>query len=109
MNWRHELRGVSRVDLVCAALIVPVSIWADTVVFSHDAEDVQDVQVPAQVQVQDAGDAYGETHAWCMQRFPYRADLQEACRWGAYEMLPGTDMPAIPTVPVTTDEGVRDV
>ena len=68
-----------------------------------------DAQVPptgdAQVNVQlpatgDAQVRYQETYGWCQQRFPYRTDLQEACRWGAYEMLPGPEsQPGIPLVP----------
>jgi hypothetical protein len=29
---------------------------------------------------------YSEVTAWCDDRFPYRDDLQAACKWGAYEM-----------------------
>jgi hypothetical protein len=29
---------------------------------------------------------YADVTAWCDGRFPYRDDLQEACKWGAYEM-----------------------
>lgn len=39
-----------------------------------------------------AGPTYQEVWSWCGDRFPYRDDLQEACRWGAYEMLPGEDV-----------------
>lgn len=40
----------------------------------------------------DVGAQYADTYEWCKGRFPYREDLQEACRWGAYEMVPGTDV-----------------
>ena len=38
------------------------------------------------------GDQYAETWEWCIDRFPGKPEMQEACQWGAYEMLP-----AIPT------------
>lgn len=38
---------------------------------------------------------YAEVTAWCDGRFPYRDDLQEACKWGAYEMT--TTPPSQPT------------
>lgn len=38
--------------------------------------------------------SYTAVWDWCGVRFPYREDLQEACRWGAYEMLPDEDAPA---------------
>lgn len=54
-----------------------------------------EAQVPstgeAQVTVPPTGEAqvrYQEAYDWCGGRFPYRTDLQEACRWGAFEMLP---------------------
>lgn len=99
MTLRDDLRGVSRVDLTCAVLLVPtvaVGIFAI-------AQDAGETQVPAPVQetqVQDAGETYAETWQWCQERFPYRDDLQDACRWGAYQMLPGQEVPA--------DEGIRD-
>lgn len=40
----------------------------------------------------DVGAHYAETWAWCVGRFPFRDDLQEACQWGAYEMIPGPDV-----------------
>lgn len=96
MTWRHELRGVSRVDLACAALLVPVTLWAGSVAL---APETPETQVPAhETQVQDA-DGYKAVWDWCGVRFPYREDLQEACRWGAYKMLPGQEVPA--------DEGVK--
>jgi len=91
MPWRSELRGVSRVDLACAALLVPVLIWGAAV--SLQETQVQETQVPQETQVQESGDAYEETWDWCGERFPYRDDLQEACRWGAYDMLPGESVP----------------
>ena len=91
MPWRNELRGVSRVDLACAGLMLPVLIWGAAIGLQET--QVQETQVPQETQVQDAGDAYEETWDWCGGRFPYREDLQEACRWGAYEMLPGESVP----------------
>jgi hypothetical protein len=44
------------------------------------------------VQQPDVGAHYAETWAWCQGRFPYRDDLQRACQWGAYEMVPGPDV-----------------
>lgn len=35
---------------------------------------------------------YAEVTTWCDDRFPYRDDLQEACKWGAYEMT-GAETP----------------
>ncbi len=35
------------------------------------------------------GGQYAGTWAWCGDRFPGQPELQEACRWGAFEMLPG--------------------
>jgi hypothetical protein len=90
MTWRNELRGIRRVDLVSAVLIVPTLAWAGIVL----AQDAQETQVPQETQVQDAGETYAETWEWCKGRFPYRTDLQDACRWGAYEMLPGQEVPA---------------
>lgn len=92
MTLRDDLRGVSRVDLACAVLMGPVLIWGAVVC-------LQETQVQ-ETQVQEPGDAYEETWDWCGGRFPHREDLQEACRWGAYEMLPGHEVPA--------DEGTKD-
>lgn len=39
------------------------------------------------------GERYGATWQWCGERFPGQDDLQAACRWGAYEMLPATPEP----------------
>jgi hypothetical protein len=103
MTWREELRGVRRLDLACAALLVPVTIWAG-VVIAQDAEEtrVQETQVQVQeTQVTPDADEYKAVWDWCGVRFPFRKDLQEACRWGAYEMLPGQEVPA--------DEGMKDV
>lgn len=44
-----------------------------------------------QVQQPDVGAQYADTWAWCEGRFPYRDDLKNACRWGAYEMVPAAD------------------
>jgi hypothetical protein len=90
VTLRSDLRGVSLVDLGCAALMVPIAIWAGSVAVSQ--QEAQQTQVQ-ETQVQDAGDAYHKTWDWCKGRFPYRTDLQEACQWGAYEMLPGEDVP----------------
>lgn len=100
MTWRNELRGVSRVNLACAALLVPISIWAG-VVIAKDAEETQ-VQKTQETQVQETQvPEYKAVWEWCGVRFPFRKDLQEACRWGSYEMLPGQEAPA--------DEGIKDV
>jgi hypothetical protein len=92
VSWRYELRGVRRVDLACAVLIVPTLIWAGTVALAQDAGETQ---VPVQeTQVQETqADEYKAVWDWCGVRFPYREDLQEACKWGAYKMLPGQDAP----------------
>ena len=47
-----------------------------------------------EVQVRMPEDAYKAVWDWCGVRFPFRPDLQEACRWGGYEMLPGQEAPA---------------
>lgn len=107
MTLRDDLRGVRPLDLVCAVLVVPVAVIGISAGVANQTRETRETQVPAETQVQDAGDAYAKTHGWCQQRFPYRADLQEACRWGAYEMLPGQDMPAIPSVP-TYEKGSKD-
>jgi hypothetical protein len=101
MTWREELRGVRRIDLACAALLVPVTIWA-AVTIAQDAQEtpVQETQVQ-ETQVRGSADEYKAVWEWCGVRFPFRDDLQEACRWGAYEMLPGQEVPA--------DEGIRNV
>jgi hypothetical protein len=55
------------------------------------------VNLTADAEVTPAPDAwvrYIETSEWCNGRFPYRPDLQEACKWGAYEMLPEQPVPA---------------
>lgn len=102
MTWREDLRGVSRVDLASAVLLVPALIWGVAIV----AQDAQETQVPVQetqvqeTQVQMPADEYKAVWEWCGVRFPFRKDLQEACRWGAYEMLPGQEAPA--------DEGMKD-
>jgi hypothetical protein len=89
MTWRYELRGVSRVDLACAVALVPIAIWAGSLALARDAGET-----PVQeVQVQETDD-YKAVWDWCGVRWPFRQDLQEACRWGAYEMLPGQEAPA---------------
>lgn len=45
--------------------------------------------------------SYVETWEWCEEKFPTSEGQREACRWGAYEMLPGEDVPA--------QEGTQDV
>lgn len=99
MSWRDDLRGVSRVDLACAALLVPIAIWAGSVAI-NDAAPASNSTQETQVQETSVGETYQETWDWCGGRFPYREDLQEACRWGAYEMIPGQDVPV-------TDEGIE--
>jgi hypothetical protein len=88
MSWRNDLRGVSRVDLACAVALVPISLWAGSLFTTRDP---QEVQVPQETQVQETQetpDEYKAVWDWCGVRFPFREDLQEACRWGAYEMQP---------------------
>lgn len=87
MTWRDELRGIRRVDLACAALLVPISIWAGSVVLSQETRETQETQV------QETRVYYTEVVSWCTGRFPYRTDLQEACKSGAYEMLPAPSVP----------------
>lgn len=103
MTWRNELRGIRRVDVVCAGLLVPLSIWAGSVILAQETRETQAPVQKTQVQETQVGDAdeYKAVWDWCGVRFPFRPDLQEACRWGAYEMLPGQEVPA--------DEGIRDV
>jgi hypothetical protein len=99
MTLRDDLRGVRRVDLASAVLIVPTLIFGLAI-----AQDAGETQVPVQeTQVQETQvpeDEYKAVWDWCGIRFPYREDLQEACKWGAYKMLPGQEVPA--------DEGVQD-
>lgn len=91
MNLREELRGVRRVDLACAVLMVPIAIWTGTTLLAPDAPETQVQEVQVQVMPRDE---YKAVWDWCGVRFPFREDLQEACRWGAHEMLPGQDAPA---------------
>lgn len=101
MGWRDELQGVRRVDLASAVLLVPAIAVSAYLI----AQETQETRVPAQeTQVQETqvpADEYKAVWEWCGVRFPFRKDLQEACRWGAYEMLPGQEAPA--------DEGIRNV
>ena len=90
MTLRDDLRGVSRVDLACAALMVPVLLWGAAV--GMQETPVQETHVPQETPVQEAGDAYAETWEWCIDRFPGKPEMQEACQWGAYEMLPAIPM-----------------
>lgn len=87
-----------RVDVACAVLLVPIGIWAGSVVLSQETRETRETQVQ-ETQVGDA-DEYKAVWDWCGVRFPFRPDLQEACRWGAYEMLPGQEVPA--------DEGIQN-
>lgn len=48
---------------------------------------------PREAQVPTAQETYASTWEWCENRFPFRDDLQEACRWGAYEMIPASKTP----------------
>ena len=101
MTWREELRGVRKLDLAAAVLIVP-TLALTGYVFAKDAgetRETQETQVQ-ETQVTPDADDYKAVWDWCGVRFPYREDLQEACRWGAYELLPGQDVPA--------DEGIED-
>jgi hypothetical protein len=36
---------------------------------------------------------YADVWGWCGGRFPADPNLQEACRWGAFEMTPATIQP----------------
>lgn len=35
---------------------------------------------------------YFQVWEWCEEKFPTNEGQREACRWGAYEMLPGQDV-----------------
>jgi len=83
-TWRRDLAGV----IILAA-----------VAFAADAHETQVPPEETQVQETHVPD-YKAVWEWCGVRFPYREDLQEACRWGAYKMLPGQSAP--------TEEGVKD-
>lgn len=37
---------------------------------------------------------YFQVWEWCEEKFPTSEGQREACRWGAYEMLPGQDVEA---------------
>jgi len=39
-------------------------------------------------------DSYSAVWEWCGNSFPDREDLREACRWGAYESVPGREVPS---------------
>lgn len=43
---------------------------------------------PAAAPQDVAPPAYSDVWEWCGHRFPNQPNLQEACRWGAYEMTP---------------------
>jgi hypothetical protein len=91
MTWRYELRGVSRVDLACAVALVPIAIWAGSLALAKDAGETRETPVQ---ETRETPETYKAVWDWCGVRFPFREDLQEACRWGAYEMLPGQEAPA---------------
>lgn len=93
MTWRDDLHGVRRADLAGFGLAVgAIALAVGTLVPAqlHKTTPAQETQ---ETQVQDAGETYAKTWAWCDARFPYRDDLQEACKWGAYEMIPGPEFP----------------
>jgi hypothetical protein len=79
MSWREELRGVRRADLAGLGLVITGLVWAGIAL-------PQETQVPAE--------EYKAVWDWCGVRWPFRKDLQDACRTGAYEMLPGQEAPA---------------
>ena len=91
MSWREELRGVRRADLAGLGLVITGLVWAgialpqETQVRTEETQ-VQETQVPAE--------EYKAVWDWCGVRWPFRKDLQDACRTGAYEMLPGQEAPA---------------
>ena len=102
MTWRSELKGVSKVNLASAGLLLPISIWAGAVLLAQETRETRTEETQVQeTQVTPDADEYKAVWEWCGVRFPFRKDLQEACRWGSYEMLPGQEAPA--------DEGIRDV
>lgn len=69
--------------MVCLAIVASFA-WAFWVAIGLKA-DARETAVQ---------ETYSGVWTWCQGRFPYREDLQEACRWGAYEMIPGQDTPA---------------
>jgi hypothetical protein len=83
-----------------AAALAAVAIVA--AVSMADAREVR--ETPTQeAQVQEAPllqDEYKAVWEWCGVRFPYREDLQEACKWGAYKLLPGQEVHVL-------EEGIR--
>lgn len=66
------------------------------------AQEAREAETPVQEASTKTQERYAEVTAWCNARFPFREDLQEACKWGAYEMLPGQDVPVLP------EEGTQD-
>jgi hypothetical protein len=101
MTWQTELRGVSKVNLACAALMVPIGIWAGSVALSLPTQETRETQETQVQETQGSAEEYKAVWDWCGVRFPFRQDLQGACRWGAYEWLPGQVAPAA--------EGIRNV
>ena len=99
MTWREELRGVRKLDLAAAALLVPTLAFSGYV-FAKDAGETRETQETQVQETQVDADDYKAVYDWCGVRFPFREDLQEACRWGAYELLPGQSVPA--------DEGIEN-
>lgn len=76
---------------VIAGAVAAVAIGLITSPLPSTGEAQVNPAGEAQVTTPSTGDAqvrYQEAYDWCGGRFPYRTDLQEACRWGAFEMLP---------------------
>lgn len=89
----NKLAGAAVVTLLLLA--IPTQETRET------REKTQETSTPQETSTKTQ-ERYGEVTAWCNARFPFRDDLQEACKWGAYEMLPGQDVPVLP------EEGTQD-
>lgn len=63
------------------------------------AQEAREAETPVQEASTKTQERYAEVTAWCNARFPFREDLQEACKWGAYEMIAPT-VPIIPEQPL---------
>ena len=42
----------------------------------------------------NVGNQYAEAWAWCEVQYPGNIEMQDACRWGAFEMIPTTTVQA---------------
>lgn len=69
---------------------------------TQETRETRETQETSTQETSETSQRYADVTAWCDARFPYRDDLQEACKWGAYEMLPGQDVPVLP------EEGTQD-